>query len=110
MAGMEVEAYSALAQVRSAQGCPAEAIGFSAHAIHLLQQGTPTEEPEGVYFVHAEILRETGERAAARGALEKAWTLLQQRASRLQREEYRRSFLENVPKHRQIQARRRSWD
>jgi DNA-binding SARP family transcriptional activator len=109
VAGIEVEAYSALAQVRSAQGRPAEALEFSACAVRLLEQGAPIEEPEGVYLVHAEILKEAGDHAAARGALEKAWALLQQRASRLQREDYRRSFLENVPKHRQIQALKRMF-
>ncbi len=101
---LEVEACSALAQVRLAQGRRDEALELSTCAIDLIQQGVPVEDPEGIHLAHAEILISIGDHAAARRTLRKAWKLLEQRAGRLKRDDYRRSFLENVPRHRRIKT------
>ena len=100
---IEVEAYSALAQVRSAQDRLTEALEFSGHAVQLLEQGTLTEEPERVCLAHAEVLLAAGKPQAAQGALKRAWEIVQGRAERIEREDYRESFLRHVPHRRRIQ-------
>lgn len=100
---IEVEAYSALAQVRSMQGRVVEALEFGGHAVRLLQQGTPTEEPERVYLAHTEVLLAAEKLQAAQGALKRACEIVRGRAERIKREDYRESFLKDVPHRRRIQ-------
>jgi len=57
--------------------------------------------PFRVYLTCYRVLK-TGGDPRARAVLGKAYNLLQEQASRIDDEEMRRSFLENVPAHREI--------
>jgi len=101
-ANLKLEVHCALSAVRMAQGRSQEALELSGRAISLMREGVAVEEPENVYLVHAAALKSVGDRVAAQKTLRRAWELLQGRASRLKREDYRRSFFEDVPRRRLI--------
>jgi len=69
-----------------------------------IAQGVPCEEPEGAHLADAEIRRAQGQNRSAQQSLEAAWAIVTQRAEKITREDYRQSFLENVPLHVRIKA------
>ena len=60
-----------------------------------------TDDPFRVYLTCYRILR-ANQDACAQAILNTAYTLLQERAANIGDEEMRRSFLENVPTHREL--------
>jgi tetratricopeptide (TPR) repeat protein len=59
------------------------------------------EEPFGIYVICYRVLQASGD-PRARDVLHTAHGLLQERAAKISDEKMRRSFLENVPPHREI--------
>ena len=99
---LELEAYCVLSCVKQHQGELTDARAWNSRALELLYSGVTAEEPERVYLAHAEILQAAGDHSGAEEAVRRAWEVLQERAERIRRADYRTSFLENVPHRRRV--------
>ncbi|WP_434044443.1 MULTISPECIES: hypothetical protein [Sorangium] len=62
-----------------------------------------------VRVVHAEALRVTGDREAARAALAEAEARIEERAGKIADPAWRASFVERVPEHARTAALRGAW-
>jgi hypothetical protein len=92
-----------LARVCLIQGNPSEAQALVEEILAHLESHTleGTEEPIRVYLTCYRVLT-ANQDPRARGVLNRAYNLLQERAAKIGDEEKRRSYLENVPAHREI--------
>jgi hypothetical protein len=89
-----------------AQGDLAAALAHAEEVLRSLEghpQLAGAWEPLRVYLTCVRVLR-AHEDPRAGGILDKAYRLLQERAARIDDPELRRSYLENVPYHREIAA------
>ena len=97
IAGLTVMGISTLAFTQLLLGRTDEAVRLSTRAVSFLRGGPlPNVRPEEVWFNHSLIMNKTGNRADARSALERAYTLVVERASRIVDKELRRGFLRRV--------------
>jgi ATP/maltotriose-dependent transcriptional regulator MalT len=103
-------ALATLADVRLAQGRPAEALASVEQAMATLQSIPPAYRA-GVYLplVHAEALDATGDHEGARAVIARARAELFARADKIGDPVIRRSFLENVPENARLLSRARQW-
>jgi tetratricopeptide (TPR) repeat protein len=107
---MRVVALALVASVRLAEGHADQAILPAQEAAALLESLGSLESGEAfVRAVHAEALHATGQFAAARRVITKAREELLGRASKLEDEASRRSFLERVPDHARVLAHAAEW-
>jgi len=102
---LAMESLTGLARVRLAQGNLVQAM---VHVDDVLEQLATrsldgTEEPLRIYLTCFHILQASDDLRADE-ILETAHGLLQERAAKIDDEKLRRSFLENVAAHREIQA------
>jgi len=101
---LELEALSALALVHLAQGQRTQACERSSCAMELLKAGVVVEEPAKIHLTRALVLEGMGDLVAAKKMATDAWRLVNERAARLKREDFRRSLLEKIPLHQRIHA------
>lgn len=104
---MAVESRAGLARVALAQGDLAEARGQVEEIIAYLREHEVLEGPEEplrVYQTVYQVLKVALQHDCALEILERAHTLLRERAAKITDEPMRRSFLENVAAHREIAA------
>ena len=101
---MAMEPLSGLARVALAQEDLSQAQVHVEEVLSHLESGTleGTYEPFRVYLTCHQVLSAMQD-ARAGGIIVSANRLLQERAAKIEDEETRRSFLENVAEHRQIQ-------
>jgi len=100
---LAMESLAGLARVNIAQGDLSQARAQVEEILAYLKTGTldGTEEPFRVYLTCYQVLQ-ANQDPRAREILTTAHTLLQEQAARITDEETRRSFLENLPYHREI--------
>jgi len=100
---MTTEALAGLARVRLIQENPSEALRCIDEILGFLESHTleGTEEPIRVYLTCYQALT-ANQDPRAEELLNTAHRLLQERAAKIGDEEKRRSYLENVPAHREI--------
>jgi DNA-binding SARP family transcriptional activator/predicted ATPase len=101
---MAMEPLAGLARVALAEGNPAQALAYVEQILsHLVEHHTldGAEEPFLVYLTCYRVLLAHQDPRAG-DVLSAAYTLLQERAAKIEDKERRRSFLEQVPAHRQI--------
>jgi predicted ATPase len=100
---LATEPLAGLARVCLIQGNPSEAQALVEEILAHLESHTleGTEEPIRVYLTCYRVLT-ANQDPRARGVLNRAYNLLQERAAKIGDEEKRRSYLENVPAHREI--------
>jgi len=106
---LATESLAGLASVSLAQSNPTLALNYVEEILDYLNQGNTldgTDEPFKVYLTCYRVLR-ANQDSRAETVLEKAYALLQERAAKIDDEEMRRSFLENVASHREIIA---AWE
>jgi eukaryotic-like serine/threonine-protein kinase len=103
-------ALTTLADLRLAQGRPAEALASVEQAI-AAQGAVPLAYRAGAYLLllYAEALEATGDHAGARAAIARARTDLLGRADQIDDPAYRKTFLENVPANARTLLRARQW-
>ncbi len=102
---LAIEALAGLAGALLHQGDTAQALAQVEGILAYLASGTPdgTDEPLRIYLTCYRVLQAAGD-PRAEHVLSAAYGLLQERAARITDEEMRRSYLENVPTHREIVA------
>ncbi len=89
-----------LAHIALLGGKSAEALEFAAEATRLMEELGGLDEGESrVRLIHAMALEAVGERDQARAKIAAARDRLLERAEKIDRPQWRRSFLENVPEH-----------
>jgi predicted ATPase/class 3 adenylate cyclase len=100
---MAMETLAGLARVALAQEEPAQAQAWVEEILSHLETGTldGTYEPARIYLTCYRVLEANQDPRAAE-ILATAHNLLQERAAKIEDEEMRRSFLENVPAHREL--------
>jgi tetratricopeptide (TPR) repeat protein len=100
-----MEALAGLARVALEQGDPAQALLHVEEILDHLKAHTldGTYEPFRIYLTCYRVLKAHDD-ARATEVLRTAYTLLQERAAGIEDERLRRSFLENVPAHRDLIA------
>jgi tetratricopeptide (TPR) repeat protein len=105
---MLYDALAGLARTYLAQGDLAQAQAHVEEILSHLQVGSldGTVEPSRIYLTCYQVLRANGDPRAGE-VLEAAYHLLQERAAKIDDEELRRSFLENVKANREIVA---AWE
>ncbi|MFH1263253.1 MAG: tetratricopeptide repeat protein [Pseudomonadota bacterium] len=101
MAG-EIKASTNLARIRALEGRRQEAMELSFRAMRLIEAHAAGVEgaEEDAFVNHYTLLHEAGRLEEARECLRKLVELIRSRADRIQEEEYRRSFLEEVRQNR----------
>lgn len=100
------EPLAGLARLALAQGNHANALEHVEQILtHLSGGGTldGTNEPLRIFLTCYEVLHAAGDPRAV-GVLETAYTMLQDQAAKITDDAMHRSFLENVPYHRAIEA------
>jgi tetratricopeptide (TPR) repeat protein len=98
-----------LARVLLARGAAAEALEHATVAEQQLGE-TPAVEGEGeVRLVYAEALHANGHTERARVAITGARARLEERARRIKRDDWRQSFLENIPAHARTLVLAQEW-
>ncbi|HWN69453.1 MAG TPA: AAA family ATPase, partial [Haliangium sp.] len=103
-------ALAGLARILAARGNREEAALLAAEAAALLEAFGSVEKGEAlVRLVHAEMLDAGGEPAQARVAIAQARERVLVRASRISRQGWRQSFLENIPEHARTLALAQAW-
>ncbi|MBI4703691.1 MAG: AAA family ATPase [Deltaproteobacteria bacterium] len=106
----DIMAQALLASVLLAQGRSAEALASARQAKQGLDSCGGIQEGEAlVRLVWAEALDATGDREAARAAIAAAHERLLERASRIDDEELRASFLERVPENARTMELAQRW-
>ena len=102
---LAVESQAGLARASLARGRIAHALAHAEEILHYLESHSldGTEEPLRVYWTCYQVLRAAGD-GRADSILEAARRTLYDRAERIGDEAMKRSFLEKVPLHREIQA------
>jgi tetratricopeptide (TPR) repeat protein len=102
---MAAETLAGLARVALAQDDTSQALAQAEAILAHLNGGTldGTEEPLRVYLTCYQALQAAGDQRAA-GVLEQAHATLWEQTAKIADEAMRRSFLENVPHHRAIEA------
>jgi tetratricopeptide (TPR) repeat protein len=100
---LTIESLAGLARVSLAQGNLAQAQAHVEKILKRLETRPPDEmaEPFRMYLTCYRVLR-TNQDSRAEDILNTAYRLLQERAAKIDDEEMQRSFLENVPAHREI--------
>jgi serine/threonine protein kinase/tetratricopeptide (TPR) repeat protein len=99
-----------LARILAARGSREEAAQLAAEAAGLLEAFGSVEKGEAlVRLVHAEALEAGCEHGQARVAIARARERVQARADRISREDWRKSFLENIPEHARTLALAQAW-
>jgi tetratricopeptide (TPR) repeat protein len=100
---MAMESLAGLARVAIAQGDVAQAQIWVEEILNHLTTGTldGTYEPMRVYLTCYRVLEASGD-ARSEEVLATAHSLLQEQAAKIENKEMRRSFLENVPAHREL--------
>ncbi|MCP4536396.1 MAG: tetratricopeptide repeat protein [Chloroflexi bacterium] len=99
-----IESLAGLARVSLTEGNLTRALVQVEQILHYLDQGstlTGTEEPMRIHLTCYRVLRANGD-PRAQSILDVAHQALQEQADAITDEEMRRSFLENVPYHREI--------
>ncbi len=101
---LAIESLAGLASVTLAQGDPAQALTHIEEILSYLKNHTldRTEEPFRVYVACYRVLQASQD-PRAQDILDAAYHLLQERAAKIADDELRRSFLENVAIHREIE-------
>jgi len=103
---LAIEDVAGLGRVALARGRPEEAKGYAEECLaHIEARGVDgIEQIFEVYLACVRILEACGDvyTEQAREILEQAYTLLMERADKIGDEALRRSFLENVPTHREL--------
>ena len=100
-----------LADVRLAEGRPAEALAAAEEALSLLTTLDGIEEGEAlIRVVYAEALAAVGDRGGARAAAEDARDHLLARAAKVIDPELRQSFLHHVPENARTLALASTWE
>jgi hypothetical protein len=103
-------ALACLARILVARGVREEAAQHAAEAAALLEAFGSVEQGEAlVRLMHAETLDAGGERGLARVVIGRARERVLARAGRIGREDWRRSFLENIPDHARTLELARAW-
>jgi serine/threonine protein kinase len=103
-------ALAALARIVAARGGREEAAQLAAEAAALLELFGSVEKGEAlVRLVHAEALEAGGEHAEACATIARARERVLARAHRISREDWRKSFLENIPEHARTLALAQAW-
>lgn len=107
---VQCESQIILARVLLARGQTGQALDLATQAMHSMQVLGGLEEHEAlVYLVHAEALHASGEIERAREVIVVARERLLDRAAKIDRPDWRRSFLENVPDHARTLELARRW-
>lgn len=98
-----VESLAGLAQVSLEQGQPAEALSHVEGILAFLQSNTldGTDDPLRIYLSCYRVLQAHAD-GRAQDVLGAAEALLEERLAKIDRPEWRRSFIENVPSHREL--------
>jgi hypothetical protein len=103
-------ALASLARVLAARAGREEAALLAAEAAALLDAFGSVEKGEAlVRLVHAETLDACGEPAQARVAIARARERVLARADRIGRQDWRSSFLDNIPEHARTLALAQAW-
>lgn len=101
-----VLALALAARAELGRGDPAAALAHATESQRLLEELGSIEDGDALArLVWVEALEASGRVAEAREALERARARLRERADKISDPELRRSFLENVPEHRETLAR-----
>lgn len=98
------EALAGLVQVDALQGAADQALAHAGDLFAYLEQDpdlSGAQRPLRVYMACFQALRAAGD-ARAEALLERGYWLLMARAARIQDENARRSFLQNIPIHREV--------
>ncbi|MBN1147161.1 MAG: AAA family ATPase [Anaerolineales bacterium] len=98
-----IENLSALSQAKLGLGETETAVELSSQALRLLEEQKDVEEVQQIYLNHHRVLA-ASENPAAAGYLQKAYETMMNRAKRIENEETRRSYLEQVRVNREIAA------
>ncbi|MBE7480322.1 MAG: protein kinase [Polyangiaceae bacterium] len=97
-----VLALALAARAELGRGDPSAALGHATESHYLLEELGSIEDGEGLArLTWVEVLRANGEREKASAALDRAQQRLRERADKISDPALRRSFLENVPEHRE---------
>lgn len=99
-----MDAYAGLARIALTEGKLAEARTGAMKVWDFLQQNGAQgmEFPVRAYLTCADVFEAAGEAEIARAAVEEGYRELNQRANKISNVQWRQSFLDNVPEHRQI--------
>ena len=106
IAPISVEAKAGLSRLKLMCGDYSSALALVEDILLYLQekpQLRDTFEPFRIYLTCYQVLEANGD-ARAQEVLEKAYSLLQERAATIEDEALHRSYLENVPENREIVA------
>jgi len=82
-----------------------EALAFSRRAIALIEQGESLQNLVRAYLNHVKTLEANDDITASRRFLKRAYDELMRRAARIEREDLRAMFLQNIRDHREIVSR-----
>ena len=98
-----MENLAGLARTALAQGEPKQALDYVNVILNYVQKNSldGNDEPFRVWLTCSQVL-EANQDQRTQEVTERAYDLLNERASQIQDEELRRSFLENVSAHREL--------
>lgn len=101
---IEVEVHSAYARLHLAQENLQKAFEEISVAIELCETGLPYEEPEAIYFLRSKIQHAIGDNSSAKNSLGEARAIVERRAKHLSSEDFRFSYLNDIPLNQEIQS------
>jgi tetratricopeptide (TPR) repeat protein len=108
---MRATSYATLAVALLAGGDGAGALEAASEGMRILESLGGIDQGEArLRLAYARAQELSGDRAAARAAIEEARERLEARAATIHEEDFRRSFLENVPENAETLALAREWD